>query len=49
MTIAEIPIITIYEIKRRNFFLAEIEVLAAKNSVMTKYGATNALVKKERI
>ena len=49
MTTAEIPIIAIYEIKRKNFFLVEIEDLVAKNSVMIKYGATNAFVKKERI
>ena len=36
MTMAEIPIIHVYEIKRRIFFLVEIEVLPAKNSVMTK-------------
>jgi len=36
ITIAEIPIITIYEIKRRNFFLVEIEVRPAKNNVITK-------------
>ena len=36
MTIAEIPIITTYEIKRKNFFLVEMEVLPAKNSVITK-------------
>ena len=49
MTTAEIPIIAIYEVKRKNFFLVEIEDLVAKNSVMIKYGATNAFVKKERI
>ncbi len=48
-TRAEIPIIAIYDIRRKIFFLFEIEVLAAKNSVIIKYGATNALVKKERI
>ena len=36
MTMAEIPMIPVYEIKRRIFFLVEIEVLPAKNSVMTK-------------
>ena len=49
ITRAEIPIIAIYEVRSRNFFLEEIEVLAAKNSVITKYGATNALVKKDMI
>ena len=36
MTMAEIPMIPTYEIKRRTFFLFEMEVLPAKNSVMTK-------------
>jgi len=36
MTMAEIPIIVIYDIRRKIFFLFEIEVLAAKNSVITK-------------
>ncbi len=45
----EIPIIAIYDIRRKIFFLFEIEVLAAKNSVITKYGAINALVKNERM
>ena len=49
MTMVEIPMIPVYEIKRRIFFLVEIEVLPAKNSVMTKLGATNALVKKDII
>ena len=49
ITMAEIPIIATYEIKRKTFFLVEMEVLPAKNNVMTKYGATNALVKKDRI
>ena len=49
MTIAEIPIIATYDIRRKNFFLVEIEVLPAKNNVIMKYGATNALVKKDRI
>ena len=35
-TRAEIPIIAIYDIRRKIFFLFEIEVLAAKNSVITK-------------
>ncbi len=48
MTMAEIPIIATYDARRSNFFLFEMEVLAAKNSVITKYGATNALVKKDR-
>ena len=49
MTMAEIPIIATYDIKRKIFFLVEMELLPAKNNVMTKYGATNALVKKDRI
>ena len=36
MTMAEIPMIPTYEIKRRAFFLVEMEVLPAKNNVMTK-------------
>ncbi len=49
MTMAEIPIIAIYDIRRKIFFLIEIEDLPAKNNVIMKYGATNALVKKERM
>ena len=49
MTTTETPIIAVYEIRRKNFFLVEIEVLAVKNSVIMKYGATNALVKKDMI
>ena len=49
MTTTEIPIIVIYDIRRKIFFLVEIEVLPAKNNVIMKYGATNALVKKDRI
>ena len=36
MIMAEIPMIPRYEIKRKIFFLFEIEVLVANNSVMTK-------------
>ncbi|MBO48545.1 MAG: hypothetical protein CL686_00235 [Candidatus Nitrosopelagicus sp.] len=36
MTMAEIPMIPVYEIKRRIFFLVEIDVLPAKNNVITK-------------
>ena len=44
-----IPIMIIYDISIANFFFCEIEVLEVKNKVIKKYGATNALVKKERI
>ncbi len=36
MTMAEIPIIATYDIKRKIFFLTEMEVLPAKNNVITK-------------
>ena len=36
ITMAEIPMIPTYEIKRKIFFLVEMEVLPAKNNVMTK-------------
>ena len=36
MTMAEIPMIATYEIKRKIFFLVEMEVLPAKNKVITK-------------
>ena len=36
ITMAEIPIIVIYDIRRKIFFLVEMEVLPAKNNVMTK-------------
>ena len=36
ITRAEIPIITIYEIKSKSFFLVEREVLAANNNVIMK-------------
>ena len=36
ITIPEIPIITTYDIIMNNFFLVEMEVLAAKNNVIMK-------------
>ena len=45
----DMPIITEYDTKSVIFFFLEIDVLAAKNSVIIKYGATNALVKNERM
>ena len=42
-------IIPIYEKMITIFFFEDIELLAVRNNVMTKYGATNAFVKNDKI
>ena len=49
ITIPEIPIISAQDAIKANFFFVDNVVLAVKNNVIMKYGATNAFVKNDRI
>ena len=44
-----IVIIAMYDPNKENFVFFEIELRPAKNNVMTKYGATNAFVKNDKM